>query len=45
MGMDQAYDLILLGPAGVGKTHLAVGLGIEDIHRGYKFIFWLWESL
>src|SRR5690625_3079049 len=37
--LDQVYNLILLGPAGVGKTHLSVGLGIKAIHAGYKVTF------
>jgi len=37
--LDQLYNLILLGPTGVGKTHLATGLGIEAIQAGYKVAF------
>jgi DNA replication protein DnaC len=37
--IEQGFNLILLGPPGVGKTHLAVGLGIHAIHNGYKVVF------
>src|SRR5690625_7329513 len=37
--LDRLYNLILLGPTGVGKTHLSIGLGIKAIHEGYKVTF------
>lgn len=37
--LEQAYNLVLLGPPGVGKSHLSVGLGIQAIQRGYKAYF------
>ncbi|MFZ3580280.1 IS21-like element helper ATPase IstB [Virgibacillus sp. DJP39] len=37
--LDQLYNLILLGPTGVGKTTLAIGLGIKAIYEGYKVSF------
>lgn len=37
--IDQLYNIILLGPPGVGKTHLAIGLGLEAIQQGYKVMF------
>lgn len=32
-------NVIFLGPPGVGKTHLSVGLGVEAIRRGYRTLF------
>lgn len=36
---EQAHNVILLGPPGVGKTHLAVALGIEGIQNGMGVYF------
>ena len=37
--VDQCYNLVLLGPTGVGKTHLSVGLGIKAVEQGFKVVF------
>lgn len=37
--IEDYFTLILLGPPGVGKTHLAVGLGIEAVNRGFQVAF------
>ncbi len=31
--------MILLGPPGIGKTHLAIGLGVKAAHAGYSVLF------
>ena len=35
----NAENIVFLGPPGVGKTHLAIGLGIEAIDAGFKVYF------
>ena len=37
--IESKENVILLGPPGVGKTHLAVALGIEAISSGYRVQF------
>jgi len=43
--VSNGDNLVLLGPPGVGKTHLAIGLGIEAIKNGYKTLFITAQSL
>jgi DNA replication protein DnaC len=35
----KANNVILLGPPGIGKTHLAVGLGVKAAQNGYSVLF------
>lgn len=32
-------SLVLIGPPGLGKTHLSVGIGIRMVHRNYRVKF------
>ena len=37
--IDNRANLIFIGPPGVGKTHLATGIGLKAINAGYKVLF------
>lgn len=37
--LEQQYNLIFLGPSGVGKTHLSIALGMEAIQKGFQVTF------
>lgn len=37
--LEESFNLIFLGPPGVGKTHIAIGLGLEAIQKGYRVSF------
>lgn len=37
--LEKAFNLMFLGPPGIGKTHLAVALGIQAVDMGYNVSF------
>jgi DNA replication protein DnaC len=37
--LDERANLVFIGPPGVGKTHLAIGIGHQAIEAGYKALF------
>jgi DNA replication protein DnaC len=42
---ERAHNVILLGPPGVGKTHLAIALGVKAVEAGYSVLFLTLEAL
>ncbi len=43
--IDKRANLVLTGPPGVGKTHLAIAFGREACRRGYKVRFFTASEL
>jgi DNA replication protein DnaC len=43
--VERSENVILLGPPGVGKTHLAIALGIKAVEAGFRVHFLSLESL
>jgi DNA replication protein DnaC len=44
--MEQAYNIVLMGPSGTGKTYLAAGLVYDAIKRGKKgYLFTMQELI
>jgi len=43
--LDQAYNIILMGPPGVGKTFIAAGLGCEALKQGHRVYFRTMEEI
>lgn len=45
MWLEQTYNLVLMGPSGVGKTYLAAGLCSDALKKGYKAYFRTMEQI
>jgi len=43
--LEGAYNILFLGPPGVGKSHLAVALGIAAVNAGYRVYFTQMDQL
>jgi len=43
--VDRAENVVFLGPPGVGKTHLAIALGVKAIEAGHRVQFVSLETL
>lgn len=43
--VEKAFNLLFLGPPSVGKTHLAVSLGMKAVEMGYKVSFTSMDNL
>jgi DNA replication protein DnaC len=43
--LEHKENVILLGPPGVGKTHLAIALGVEAILQGFSVYFITMQDL
>ena len=43
--VERAENVIFLGPPGVGKTHLAIALGVKAAEAGHRILFLTLEEL
>jgi len=43
--IERTENVVLLGPPGVGKTHLAIALGVKAVEAGYSALFLTLECL
>ncbi len=43
--VERTQNVVILGPPGVGKTHLAVALGVKAVEAGYSAVFVTLETL
>jgi len=43
--LEKAFNLLFLGPLGIGKSNLAIGLGIQAVELGYQACFMMMGEL
>jgi DNA replication protein DnaC len=43
--LDQTFNVVLLGPPGTGKTHIALAVGNKAVREGYKVFFATMDGL
>ena len=43
--VERAHNVVILGPPGVGKTHLAVALSVKAVEAGFTVLFLTLETL
>jgi DNA replication protein DnaC len=43
--VERAHNVVVLGPPGVGKTHLSIALGVKAVEAGYSVLFLTLEQL
>ncbi len=45
MWLEQAYNIVLMGPSGTGKSYIAAGLVNDAVKKGYRAYFTTMEDL
>ncbi|EAY57052.1 MAG: Putative IstB-like ATP-binding protein [Leptospirillum sp. Group II 'C75'] len=43
--VERSENVVFLGPPGVGKSHLAIALGVKAVEAGYRVLFLTLEEL
>lgn len=43
--VEEGKNIVFLGPSGVGKKHLAIGLGVKAIENGYRTRYFTVDKL
>lgn len=43
--VERAQNVVILGPPGVGKTHLSIALGVKAVEAGHSVLFLTLEQL